>query len=196
MRKHYLVDLDGVIADYHKTFLEFGNNWLRKKWNLFGFRDFYSFMYYMKDRPGMLEELKWIYRKSGIKSYMASFPESKQFIRQLNRRGEMSFMTSRPLTHRKVHSDTLQWLTRFPSKTLLDKYDVRCLYGYDYIAIEDDVEWAQDFSELTNISRVYLLDRSSNLITLREREETEGKIIIVKNEEEIINYEQAKTSNI
>lgn len=149
------VDIDGTLAQYHRSFVEFGEQWLGieegslpRDWD--GIGEF-------RDRLGieshLYRQMKLAFRAGGFKRWMPAFPMAAMFMQALNELGlEVWITTTRPwMRMDNVDPDTREWLrrNRVDHKHLLfdeDKYGIltELVDPERIVAVFDDEEEQRD----------------------------------------------------
>jgi len=99
------IDIDGVIANWPKCFIDFVNEKLNK--NIKNLEELEKIIPKLQ-----LYELKTLYRLSGIKRKMAIIDDSKELLDELSKRNYFIILiTARPYKKiSRIYSDTLEWL--------------------------------------------------------------------------------------
>jgi len=155
------IDLDGVLVDYPKCWVDFINKETEKKFN--NLHEVKNNLSYNKYKT-----LKIKYRTCGIKASLPAIEGASEFIKKLKQAGyKVIILTSRPYRkHREIWSDTTKWLKK-------NKIDA------DGIIWEQEKHWAvlrefpylkflaEDNAEIANqVARlgykVYLFDNEYN----------------------------------
>jgi uncharacterized HAD superfamily protein/NTP pyrophosphatase (non-canonical NTP hydrolase) len=105
------IDIDGVLADYPRSFVEFVNEQLGTSYDYHNVRS-----YNVGESIGLSPEesarLKHLYRESGQKRYIPVIDGAKQFLDELKYMGYIIvLLTSRPYNeYKRMYGDTQYWL--------------------------------------------------------------------------------------
>lgn len=106
-KKIVAIDIDGVLADYPKCFIEFVNK--KKKTS---FANLFELKKEMTTKD--IEEMKHEYRSCGVKAHLPIIYGAPKFTRELKKAGFTIILTSaRPYkVYNRIYSDTLIWLKK------------------------------------------------------------------------------------
>ncbi len=160
MLKICAIDLDGVLAEYPKAWVEFANKKMNTEYNLYGLKKKLSYELYKK--------LKLEYRTSGIKQTLPVIDGAVELTHKLRAEGFMIIiLTARPFYQiKEVFRDTLYWLKANDIAYDLifagtDKH-IQILKYFEELSfmIEDNADIANKVAKLGY--KVYLLDNEYN----------------------------------
>ena len=124
------IDIDGTVAQYHYSFMEFLERWLPtqfiggKVWHWSGLGEFSDHLGLEKH---VYQQAKLAFRAGGNKRWMHPFPGAVEFMQNVSRlKVEVWITTTRPwLRMDNIDPDTREWLRRFNIK-------------YDHILFDED----------------------------------------------------------
>jgi uncharacterized HAD superfamily protein len=158
-----IFDIDGVIADYPNSLIEFINKKYHKNFtNMFEVKDSLN--------PVDLFSIKDEYRSCGVKKFIKAKKDVVDFINNINREKYcIILLTSRPYSkYFRIYADTLYWLTE--NKINYDmifwdeKKDRKILNNFDLskieFMIEDNRYYANKISQIG--VKVFLLNNIYN----------------------------------
>ena len=183
-REIVVCDIDGVIGDYPKTFLEYVKNneeeWVRYDGDP-------SHTDFLTENVSSLDLYKYLEGKvpsQRLKMYKNSYRESgairnekvvegaREFLTELTNRGYyVVLLTSRPFdTYKSLYLDTYTWLVsnEIPFNALLNdskkRSKVSKLLETSKVkfVVDDDPKLISNLEGLDGLSRLYLMDRSYN----------------------------------
>jgi len=169
MQKICAIDLDGVLAEYPNTWVNFANNKLNTNYDLHELKDKISFNEY--------RALKEKYRTCGIKATIPVMTGARDLILRLRKKGFMIIiLTARPLfQYKEVLRDTIFWLKNNDIEHDLlfwgkDK-DLQIIKYFSDLnfMVEDNAEIANKIAKFGY--KVYLLDNQYNQQSLHENVE-------------------------
>lgn len=169
------VDIDGILADYPFSFMEFVNKHLKRKITK---EDLIS--YNLKECMGLTTEqyieMKDLYRQSGEKRFIPLVDGAKEFLNFLNDFGyTVILLTARPYKkYKRIFADTQEWLKsnglKYDSIIWDEEKDERLVreFGRNRIScfVEDSLSNANKISDLG--ITVYLLDKVYNQGNMNE----------------------------
>jgi len=156
-QKICIVDIDGVLANYHKAIVDFVNKELNANYK---FDELHKLRNY--------KDLKHKYRISGIKRELELMPYAKELLDYLSSKGyKIVLLSARPYKkYVRIFYDTLYWINKNNLKCDAlffdeDKSDkiVKILPQANFI-IEDDLNYANSLANLGY--RVFLLNNEYN----------------------------------
>jgi uncharacterized HAD superfamily protein/NTP pyrophosphatase (non-canonical NTP hydrolase) len=106
------VDIDGVLADYPRSFVEFVNKELKTNYDYNNIRN-YNIAEALGLPPEESIRLKHLYRETGQKRFIPVINGAKQFLEELKYMGyTVVLLTSRPYhTYKRIFGDTQYWLS-------------------------------------------------------------------------------------
>lgn len=163
------VDIDGVLADYPRSYIEFINSELGTNYDTSGVAD-YDIGKALGLPVELAMELKDKYRQTGQKRYIPVCEGAKQFLEWLKQQGyTIVLLTSRPYKkYKRIFADTQEWLAK---NGLV--YDViiwdetkheRLLkeFGVDRVEffVDDVAKYCNDIAEIG--VRTFLVNRAYN----------------------------------
>lgn len=163
------VDIDGVLADYPRSFVEFinkelGTNYDHRKVDNYNVPQALG----LSVETGM--RLKDKYRQTGQKRFIPVIPGAAEFLQKLRNHGyKIMLLTSRPYQkYKRIFSDTMEWLQKnnlvFDSIIFDEKKEERLVkeFGVDKIEffVDDVAKNANTISQLG--LPCYLIDRPYN----------------------------------
>lgn len=184
------VDIDGVLADYPRSFVEFVNEQLGTAYDYRDIKD-----YNIADALGLdtaeATRLKHLYRDSGQKRFIPVIEGARQFLDELKYMGyTVVLLTSRPIDkYKRIFADTQYWLAEnrmHYDAILFDEAKGERLvkeFGKDKVEffIDDVAGFANGISDAG--FRCYLIDKAYNQVALKD------KVIRVNNLQDILDLE-------
>lgn len=166
-------DIDGVISDYPKCWIQFANKKLKTK---------YKYLNDLKQGVSYWEykKLKGEYRSSGYKRTLPIKRNISECINKFQKQGyKVILLTARPFRqYRNLYRDTLDWLEIHkikPNGIIWEKekhWAVLQQFPYLKFMVEDNAEIANQVAKLGY--KVYLVDNEYN------RQPTEKNVVRVK----------------
>jgi len=164
------VDIDGVLADYPRSFVEFINEQLGTTYD---YRTITS--YNIAEQLGLSTEecarLKHLYRDSGQKRFIPVIEGARQFLDELKYMGyTVVLLTSRPIDkYKRIFADTQYWLAEnklhYDAILFDESKGERLLneFGRDKVEffIDDHAPFANGISEAG--FRCYLINKPYNI---------------------------------
>ena len=185
------VDIDGVLADYPRSFVEFVNAQLGTSYDYRTIKN-----YNIADELGLpVEEtarLKHLYRDSGQKRFIPVIEGARQFLDELKYMGYIVvLLTSRPIDkYKRIFADTQYWLAENKlhyDAILFDEAKGERLvkeFGKDKVEffVDDVAGFANGISEAG--FKCYLINKTYNQVALREN------VIRVESLKEVLDYER------
>lgn len=105
------IDIDGVLADYPRSFVEFINAKLNTYFDYREVKD-YNISHALGLPPEECIRLKHLYRETGQKRFIPVIDGAKQFLDELKAMGlTIVLLTSRPYKeYKRIYGDTQYWL--------------------------------------------------------------------------------------
>jgi len=164
------IDIDGILGDYPRSFVEFINEQLGTS---FDYRNIRS--YNIGEALGLSPEesarLKHLYRETGQKRFIQVIEGAKQFLDELKYMGYIVvLLTSRPYKkYKRIYGDTQYWLAEnklhYDAILWDDMKGERLIqeFGRDRVEffVDDVAEFANGISKFG--MKCYLINRSYNL---------------------------------
>jgi hypothetical protein len=161
-KKIIILDIDGVISDYPKCFIDYIN-----KKNNSNFKTIYDLKNNLSQQQ--IYDFKDDYRNSGIKSILPLKEGIIEFIDKIKEKYHIVLLSSRPYSkYFRIYADTLEWLEKnkihYDAIYWDEKKDRNILHNLDLnqiaFVIEDNLYFANKISQL-GIS-VYLMNNEYN----------------------------------
>ena len=155
------VDLDGVLVDYPKCWIDFVNKETQNEFEtLDQMKMILSYKYY--------KDLKAQYRRSGIKAKLPAKESACKFVKKLQENNyKVILLTSRPYRlYREIWKDTMAWLKTnkiTPDGIIWESekhWAVLKEFPYLKFLVEDNAEIANQVAKLGY--KVYVMDNEYN----------------------------------
>jgi len=167
------VDIDGVLGDYAKTFINFVNKNYKTNydWKDVKSLDFQTELWLDYET---YRNIKHEYRQRGYEWWkLMVYDGASEFLKELRNKGyKIVILTSRPVKeYSKIYFETMQWLRDndlvFDHVIFDEKKNERLWveYGNKVVwFVEDNLKFAKDISKVYKNLKIFLLDRSYNKI--------------------------------
>jgi uncharacterized HAD superfamily protein len=191
------IDIDGVLADYPRSFVEFVNKELGTSY------DYKNVMTYdVATALGLPPEeclrLKHLYRESGQKRFVPIVEGAKQFLEELKYMGyTIVLLTSRPYNkYKRIYGDTQYWLSenKLPYDAILwdEQKGERLIkeFGKSRVKffVDDVAGFANGISDMG--MRCFLLTKPYN-----ENNEIRKKVIRINNLKDVLEVIKNESAN-
>jgi uncharacterized HAD superfamily protein len=191
------IDIDGVLADYPRSFVEFVNKQLGTSYD---YKKVTS--YHVVESLGLPPEeclyLKHLYRETGQKKFIPIIEGAKQFLDELKTMGyTIVLLTSRPYDkYKRIYGDTQYWLSEGKlvyDAILWDEQKGERLikeFGKDKVQffVDDVINFANDISDMG--IKCFLLTKPYN-----ENDELKEKVIRVNDFKDILEVIKNESAN-
>lgn len=185
------VDIDGVLADYPRSFVEFVNEQLGTTYD---YRDIKN--YNIAEQLGLstsqITHLKHLYRDGGQKRFIPVIEGARQFLDELKYMGYIVvLLTSRPIDqYKRIFADTQYWLAENKlhyDAILFDEAKGERLvkeFGKDKVEffVDDVAGFANGISDAG--FKCYLIDKPYNQVAVKD------KVIRVESLKEVLDFER------
>ena len=175
------IDIDGVLCEYPKKWVEFANKYFNTNYNLNELKENISFNNYKR--------AKELYRTSGVKATLPALKGAKEMVEGLQQQGYLVLiMSARPVfEYKEVLRDTLKWFKTNDINPDMhfwgeDKH-VKILKYFPEMKfmVEDNAYNANKIAELGY--KVYLVDNEYNQQPLNQN------VIRIKKLDEVLKNE-------
>lgn len=178
------IDIDGVLADYPKSFIDFAEKETGMKFNLKTYNIADELNKILGNKKG--DAIKHKYRMTGQKRFIDVIPGAKQALHKLSKKYKIVLLSARPVKkYKRIFPDTIEWLKNNNLKYDAILWDankeekVIKEFPHMQFMVEDVREHANKLAR--EGYKVYLIGKYYN------KGITNKKVIRVKSWEEIIN---------
>lgn len=181
------IDIDGVLADYPKSFINFAEKETGIKFNIKG--------YDISEKIGKIigvekaKKIKEKYRISGQKRFIPVIENSQKALKILSKKYKIVLLSARPIKqYKRIFPDTIEWLKKnnFNYDAILwdEKKEEKVIKEFPNMKfmVEDVKENANKIAKKGY--KVYLINKTYN------RGKVEKNVTRVKNWEEILCHEK------
>lgn len=184
------VDIDGVLADYPRSFVEFINEELGTDYDADKVRN-YNIYEELGINTEMGVYLKDKYRQSGQKRYIPVIEGAKEMLQGLRKQGyKIVILTARPYKkYNRIFSDTIEWLKNndlvYDAIIFDEEKEERLLKEFGTNRVEFFIEdVAKNANAISNLgAKCFLVDRPYN-----QDAELKDNVTRIDSVKEVLNY--------